>query len=249
MKSSIVIGDVLIQYYFYPAKGAKTVLFLHGWRSDGSVWNDIAKKLHTEKYSVYALDLPGFGGSPIPKTSFTVSEYVDTVIGFMEKMNMRNVVLIGHSFGGRIAIKLASSHPKQVKKLVLVDSACFTNPSKQRMKYAAKLVKPLFSFSFMQGLRSKIYSVLGASDYLATPFLRKTLVNVIEEDLSESLPHINSPTLLIWGEDDRETPLSGGKKIADQIRGSRLEILSGAGHYSFLDKPSEFYQVFEKFLK
>jgi len=205
--------------------------------------------LNKEKYSVYALDLPGFGGSPAPQKPFTLSDYSDIVVGFIKKMNLKSVILIGHSFGGRIAIKLSSRKPELVSKLILVDSAGFVDEKKQGMKVIAKLIKPLFASSYMQGVRSWFYKTIGSEDYLATPELQKTFINVLEEDLTEDMKNIHIPTLLVWGENDQDTPVSYGERMHLLIHHSQLSILSNAGHFSFLDKPEEFYQMFIQFIK
>lgn len=249
MKKTVVINDSLIQYHLYPSKGSKTILFLHGWRSDGLIWNDIAMRLGKEKYSVYALDLPGFGGSSVPKNPFTISDYANTVSGFMEKMKIRKVVLVGHSFGGRIAIKLAATKPELVSKLILIDSAGFVNKKKQGYRFYAKLVKPFFKPKFMQEFRTWIYKKMGSEDYVSTPYLRETFLQIVKEDLSGDLVRMQVPTLLLWGNHDTETPIAFGRKMNTLIQGSRLIILPDAGHFIFLDKPEEFYMALTHFLK
>lgn len=249
MESSIVIDNLLVRYYSYLSKGSKSTLLLHGWRSDGLIWNDIAMRLNKDGYSVYAIDLPGFGGSSIPKKAFTVSDYADIVSRFSEKVGIKNFVLVGHSFGGRIAIKLATKESKPVQKLVLVDSAGFVNGKKQKHLFYVKLVRPLFRPKFMQGIRTRIYQKMGAEDYVATPYLRETFLRVVKEDLSEDLSRIYIPTLLLWGEHDKETPVSFGRKMNTLIQNSRLIILPSAGHFSFLDKPEEFYEALTHFIK
>ncbi|MCJ7826080.1 alpha/beta hydrolase, partial [Patescibacteria group bacterium] len=202
-----------------------------------------------ENFTVYTLDLPGFGGSSVPKTPFTISDYSDVVSGFMEKMKIKKTILVGHSFGGRIAIKLAATKPQLIKKLVLIDSAGFASKKRQSMKFLAKLVKPLFTPAWIQGIRTRIYTKIGAEDYLATPALQKTFMNIIKEDLSDDISHIHVPTLLLWGENDMETPVLYGRRMHEKIHNSQLVVLPDAGHFSFLDKPGEFYQAFIRFIK
>lgn len=183
------------------------------------------------------------------KTPFTISDYRDIVSGFIEKMKIKKSVLVGHSFGGRIAIKLAATKPQLVKKLVLVDSAGFVDKKRQSMKFLAKLVKPLFAPAWMQRIRTRIYTKIGAEDYLATPVLQKTFMNIIKEDLSDDVSRIRVPTLLLWGENDTETPVMYGRRMHEKIHNSQLVVLPNAGHFSFLDKPGEFYQAFIRFIK
>lgn len=249
MKMNIVVGTTLLQYVLYGERKNPAVICLHGWRSEGAVWHDIAVLLARDGYSVYALDLPGFGGSPAPKTPFTVSLYADIVSGFMKKMNIKKTILVGHSFGGRIAIKLSATKPELVSKLVLVDSAGFADTKKQHVKMLAKLVKPLFAPACMQGLRKTIYAMIGAQDYLETPVLQQTFTYVVQEDLSGDLPHIQAPTLLLWGKQDTDTPVSYGETMHTMIKKSQLVVFPGAGHFSFLDTPKEWYRALSDFLK
>jgi pimeloyl-ACP methyl ester carboxylesterase len=250
-KRNIVVNSQYIRYYEYisPEKTTAAVIFLHGWRSNAEAWLEIAKSLQSN-YTIYALDLPGFGGSEPPKKPFMVSDYAHTVETFIKKLNIKNPILIGHSFGGRIAIKMASAKNAPIEKIVLTGSAGIKQKSTKNklLKTAAKIVRPLFKPSWAQGLRRKIYKAIGSEDYLATPNLKKTFVNVVEEDLTPFLPNVSQKTLLIWGEHDTETPLSDAKTMEDKIPHAELVILKNAGHFSFIDQPNEFKNTLEQFL-
>jgi pimeloyl-ACP methyl ester carboxylesterase len=213
------------------------------------------------EYGMYALDLPGFGKSPFTPPSpspsrggnnngWAVGDYAKVVKEFIEKLDLKNVILIGHSFGGRVAIKLVAKYPILISKLILVDSAGFAMDAnkKSAMNFAAKIARPFFKPKFMQGLRKKIYRQIGAEDYLATPELQKTFVNITSEDLTADMKNIKLPTLIIWGENDTETPLEFGKKMNTLIPNSKFVILKNVGHFSFLDKPEEFVKILENFI-
>ncbi len=249
----IIVNNQLISFSKIDNAGDKCLLFLHGWRSQKEVWQPIINKLQVSnnQLSFVSLDLPGFGASSIPQKPMKVGDYAEIVGVFIEKLDLKNIVIIGHSFGGRIGIKLAAKHPELISKLVLVDAAGFVTKGFKRtfFKFMAKLVKPFFGFSFTQGLRKKIYQFIGADDYLATPGLQKTFVNVVNEDLSEEIKKISCPTLIIWGEDDKETPVSFGEKMSSLIPNSKFIILPGSGHFSFLDKPEEFAEKIIKFIE
>ncbi len=180
----------------------------------------------------------------------TVGDYAEVVAEFIKKLDLTDVIVIGHSFGGRVGIKLSSAHPELVRKLVLVDSAGFAmdTPKKNFYRSAAKIAKPFFKSAFMQGLRKKIYQKIDAEDYLATPELQKTFVNITGEDLSSDMENIKCPTLIISGENDADTPVSFGKKMNSLIRNSQFAILKNAGHFSFLDQPEEFAEILKKFI-
>ena len=89
----------------------------------------------------------------------------------------------------------------------------------------------------MKSTRDKIYKKMGAEDYVATPELKETFINVIDEDLTHYLEKITQQTLLIWGENDDATPVSQAKIMKEKIKNSKLIVVPNAGHFSFVDKP------------
>jgi pimeloyl-ACP methyl ester carboxylesterase len=252
MNQQIVINNQLISFVKQGSELAEqTLLFLHGWRSNKEVWQEVVHQvIKLSSYQVYTIDLPGFGTSPAPKGDWGVGDYANLVAEFISKLDLKNIVVIGHSFGGRVGIKLASTRADLVKKLVLVDAAGFVSSGtkKSTLGFVAKIVKPIFKPKFMQGLRRKIYKQIGAEDYVATPELQKIFVKTVNEDLSENMKRILQPTLLVWGENDTDTPVSFGEKMKFEIRNSKFEILKNAGHFSFLDKPEEFVKILNEFI-
>jgi len=250
MNQQIVINNQLISYWHNETAGNVCLLFLHGWRSQKEVWDSVVLRIKDKGLGIYTIDLPGFGGSPAPHGSWSVGDYAEVVKGFIEKLELKTVIIIGHSFGGRVAIKLASEYSGVASKLVLVDSAGFVMQSsrKEVMATAAKIVRPLFKPKFMQNIRRKIYKGIGAEDYLATPELQKTFINIVNEDLDEDMKRIKIPTLIIWGENDKETPVEYGKRMGFLIPNAEFLILKNAGHFSFLDKPEEFAKALQEFI-
>ncbi len=270
MNQQIVINNQLISFVKQGSELAEqTLLFLHGWRSNKEVWSGVANKLISESANklVYTIDLPGFGASSTPKGDWPldklgthpsnsnnnvwgVEDYANLVAEFISKQDLKNVVVIGHSFGGRVGIKLASTRTDLVKKLVLVDAAGFAANAakKSAMGLAAKIVKPIFKSKFMQGLRRKIYKQIGAEDYIATPELQKIFVKTVNEDLSENMKRILQPTLIVFGESDKDTLPQTGEKMHSLIPNSKFIILPHAGHFSFIDQPEEFVKILNKFI-
>jgi pimeloyl-ACP methyl ester carboxylesterase len=250
MVKQVVINNLLVSYNEQTGDGGQTLLFLHGWRSDKEVWHGIIQTLGNYEIKKLAIDLPGFGQSQIPPEPMTVGDYANIVAEFIKKLELKNVIIVGHSFGGRVGIKLSSVHPELISKLVLVDSAGFPMPAakKSLMKAGAKIAKPFFKPQFMQGLRKKIYKQIGAEDYLATPELQETFVNITNEDLSEDMKKIQAPTLIVNGENDKVTPVEYGELMKLLIPNSKFLILKSAGHFSFLDKPEEFVKNLKEFM-
>ena len=203
-----------------------------------------------QSFKLYALDMPGFGSSPAPKAIWGVGDYAEMIKGFIEKLELKNAIVVGHSFGGRVGIKLAAKYSSLIEKLVLVDAAGFVTSSfkKDFSRFMAKLVKPLFKLPFTFRLRQKIYQFIGAEDYLATPELQKTFVSVVNEDLSEDMKKISCPTLIITGENDKDTPVEFGERMNKLIKESKFVVLPDSGHFSFLDQPEEFVKIFKEFV-
>mgnify|MGYP003392590621 CR=1 FL=1 len=250
MKSGVIIKGLFINYHVLNKEGQTKLVFLHGWRSNGLAFQKAAETLASEDFAVYCPDLPGFGESDMPAGSFSISDYRDIVSEFIEKAGIKGCVVIGHSFGGRVAIRLLSGNPEIAKKLVLIDSAGF--PSRRKKKawaFFAKIVRPLFSLKLMSGARKSIYRLIGAEDYVATPELKETFVNIVDEDLTGYLSSISQPTLIVWGENDKETPVEFARKMGDMIPDSSVKIIKNAGHFSFLDDPQEFNRLIIEFLK
>jgi len=248
----IIINGLAINYYYNQSiqKNHKILVFLHGWGADSRSWQPIINLLIDQNHSVYLIDFPGFGQSQLPNGHFTLDNYAEVVDQFITKVGLNNIILVGHSFGGRVAIKLASKHVSYIKKLILVDSAGIEKKSRLiKLKIViAKVLKPIFQPKIMQGLRKKIYSLIRAGEYLAIPELSKIFGTVTGEDLTPILDKINLPTLIIWGEQDQTTPIKDAQLIQKQIKNSQLEIIKDAGHFSFIDQPEKFINKLMKFI-
>lgn len=227
-----------------------TLLFLHGWRANAHIWAPVIAHLSTDHMTYYLLDLPGFGTSETPKHPFTTHDYAEVVRAVITKLNLKNLTLVGHSFGGRIALALAAAHPNLLKKLILINSAGISkNTTKKKLvRTAARIVKPFFKPSWMQGLRAKIYKKIGSEDYLETPELQATFQNIIDEDLTPLLSKIQHPTHLIWGEDDTQTPVEDAHTMKREIPNATLTILKNTGHFTFLDQPEKVAHEIASFL-
>ena len=228
------------------------VLVLHGWGASIETVHPIVAGL--EKIAtVHALDLPGFGQSELPTEPWGVEEYQAFVERFMEALSIDRATVIGHSNGGRIAIRMAATAPARVERLVLVDSAGIRPKRTLRWyrrvalakigKYAARLFgRP------GERLREVLLGRAGSTDYLAAGEMRPTLVRLVNSDLREHMPNVKVPTLLIWGSDDTDTPLSAAREMERLIPDAGLVVLESAGHYSYLDQPTRFARIVAHFI-
>lgn len=239
--------------YMDEGKG-KDVLLLHGW--GGSIQTMIPIfNILKDKFRVLIVDLPGFGKSSIPEKPWNSYDYAECINKFIEKLNIKELILFGHSHGGRISIILSSEH-NFVKKLILIDSAGII--PKRPVKYYVKV----YWFKFLKKILlllpsknkqeklNKFYKKYGSKDYRdCSGIMRQTMVKVINDDLLGLLPSIKAPALLIWGENDEDTPLYMGELMEKNIPDSGLVVLKGAGHYSYIDNYDRFKAVINVFLK
>jgi len=242
----MVINGQLINYYHQRglSDNGPTLVFLHGWALDATIWFNVVEALSSKAKDFYLLDLPGFGKSENPNTPFDIKDYTDVVSGFMKQVAPEQTIVIGHSFGGRIAAHLASVHGNDLKKIVLVNAAGIRT-SADRSKFLeiiTKSVKPLLS----EKIKTKLYNFIG-SDYSSRTDLKETFKKIMTSDI-DIYKNINIPTLIIWGDNDDVTPVKSGEKIHSLIKNSELFIIKDAGHMSFVDHPEIFIEQVIKFI-
>ena len=252
------MNDTVLQLNInYIEKGeGDLVVLLHGWGSNITLFDSMINLLSL-KYKVVAMDMPGFGESEEPKEPWDVDGYVDFVLEFLKRYDFEKVTLLGHSFGGRVIIKLCSRElPFEVEKVILVDSAgvkpekTASQKMKQSVYKATKKVysSPAFSKLFPDALEN-LRKRNGSADYnAASPIMRQTLVKVVNEDLCDLMPNVKCPALLIWGKNDDATPLSDGQKMEKLMPESALVAFDNAGHYSFLEQQVLFNRVLASFM-
>ena len=246
----LVLNNHLVNYYNSIADNSDyNVIFIHGWLSSANVWFHLMHALNRIGISSYALDLPGFGASQVPSTSVDNNFYASTVQEFINKLNLKNVILVGHSNGGAIAVKLQVNN-NIAQKLILIDAAGIRNKtfSKSIKTIIAKIVKPVFKLPILKPLRAKIYKAMGSEDYLDSEYLKNTYKNVINEDITNLYSSVMVPTLIIWGDQDKATPIEFAHIINKNISGSELKIIN-AGHFSFVDKPDVVINYLINFIK
>jgi len=221
------------------------VLLLHGWGDALVTFDALIHELGDNRF--IRLDLPGFGGSELPRSPWDVSRYATFVRHFLDKLGVAEPdILIGHSFGGRIAIKGVAAGTLKPKKIVLIASAGVAARGGARRSIFSILAKagkflaafPPLSF-FRERLRTRLYQLAGSTDYLQAGPLKETFLNVISENLRADAEKIKIPTLLVWGAHDAETPLEEARILEKTVTGARLAIVPGAGHFVHRERPKE----------
>ncbi len=233
----------------------KPIVIMHGYGCNVSTVASIAKILEPGM-RVINVDLPGHGQSDEPTSVWGVEEYTACIENLIRRLGLKDVSLLGHSFGGRIGILYSSRHP-EVHKLVLVDAAGIK--PKRKPKYYFKvytyktlkhLLPVVFGKKFGGQLLDKYRGKAGSQDYQqSSPIMRGVMSKCVNQDLKYAMPSIKAPTLLIWGSEDTATPLSDAKTMERLIPDAGLVSFEGAGHYSFLDNPVGFRAVMQEFFK
>lgn len=244
--------------YKITGEGENTVVMLQGWGTDLGVYDSVAEAIN-EKYRFVQLDFPGFGGSDEPKEPWNVDAYADFFCHFMEALQIKKATLMGHSYGGRVIIKLAAREqlPFEITNIVLVDSAGVLPKKTAAQKWKIKkykMLKKILNMKVVYALFPELIddwrSRQGSADYRnATPMMRQCLVMAVNEDLTDCLPKIKQETLLIWGDKDTATPLSDARIMEEKIPNAGLAVLEGAGHFCFLEQPVVFRNILRSYFQ
>lgn len=238
------------QIYYQKLGKGKDLIMLHGWGQDVSSFWDVAQQLKDD-FTVWLIDLPGFGRSEIKK-DFSVSDYAEIVKGFIEENKIKMPHLLGHSLGGNISIKLTSTHHELIDRLILEGSSGI-RPQKTFARIVIIPLAKLFNLLIPEawGIKKKIRLKFYQStegDYINAGPLKKTIANILSEDLSDQLSKIKNETLLLWGENDRSVPLKYARAMYKSIEKSRLEILDDIGHFPHLESPKMFVYFMKDFV-
>lgn len=230
------------------------VILLHGWLASLETMKPLEQHL-SKFFKVYNIDIIGFGKSDLPDQPMNTNDYGNFLAEFINKLNIKSPILIGHSNGGKIIINYAGRKLGNVKKIVLIDSTGIK--PKRKLDYFLKV----YSFKFvkkivklfpkkLEVLREKALNKFGSSDYKSSPeILRKTMNIILNEDQKNIMPNINVPTLLIWGDMDTATPLSDAKQMEKLIPNSGIAVLEGTGHFSYLEKLYQCCIILDEFFK
>lgn len=226
------------------------IYLLHGWAVDANnqlKWQPLIDQLALLDIEAVFLSLPGLS-TPLAEV-WNLDNFVSWVL---EQLPLEPVALLGHSFGGQLAIKLAAKHPDRVRQLILIASAGIRD---QSLKAKAKrigfgmLAKLGKLITKSQNARKLLYQVIGEQDYLnASPTLRQTMTRVITTDVQDEAARVQVSTLMIWGGRDRVTPPWMGRKFHRLIKNSRLEIIAPARHSPQFTHTGEVAGLIEHFL-
>ena len=232
------------------------VILLHGWLCTLETMKPIADSL-SQNFKVYLVDIVGFGKSDLPEHPLNTDDFGDFLKDFVDKVNIKNPILIGHSNGGRMIINAVGRGIVDAKKIVLMDSAGII--PKRKPKYYIKvgifkagktILNKIPNVAGMKELKEKLLNSVGSSDYKASaPVLKETMKIILNEDVTPLLSNIKVPTLLIWGTNDTDTPIADAKKMQSLIPDCGIVEYKNSGHFAYLENIQNCNVVLNEFFK
>jgi len=236
----------------------KQLLILPGWGSNSLRWQRVKELLEEKGMEVLVLDLPGFGITPSPNIAWGSDDYINWIFQKIKEKNWQKFNLLGHSFGGGLAVKIAAAFPERIEKLILLSPAIIKRRGiiKTYLFYwAAFLGKKIFSLPGFRKLQPQaqwlVYKLAGTRDYYIADGMMKEVMKKIwqEEPLEGLLEKIQIKTLVLWGKRDDVLPLKDAYLIKEKIRDSELKIISKARHSPHREAPEELAEAIIQFLK
>ena len=255
----VVVNGLLTSYERLPARAGKRaqatpacVLLIHGWGDSAKGLAGLAHEL-SQTFNVVSLDLPGFGGSDMPKSAWDLTDYAEHVGAFLKKTNCHPSAIIGHSNGGAVAVRGLGRGVLSADRLVLLASAGIRGQLRGRLRVlrvltkAGKIITMPLPGSVKKRLRKRLYTNVG-SDLLVAEHMQETFKKIVTDDIQADAATLTLPTLLIYGEDDAAAPVQYGRILHNLIAGSTLETVGGAGHFVHLDKPETVNKLIRSYL-
>ena len=234
-----------INYLDYGKNVKGTIVLLHGWGQNIEMM-DMLGRPFSDKFRIVVLDLPGFGQTPEPNKPWSVGDYSEMLHDFLVSIKVNKPIVVGHSFGGRIAICYAAKY--DTEKMVLLSSPF--RPNKKRALLKTKIYKIAKKIKFLKPLAEKLKKKWGSADYLnASEINRGTLVKVVNEDLTQCAKKIKCPVLLIYGQKDMDVPITEGQALETIIDDAGLITYEDAHHYAYLEKLSQTLTILNNFFE
>ncbi len=206
---------------------APRVLALHGWGRDRSDFDAVLAGTDG-----YAVDLPGFGHSPPPEEPWTARDYSERVVAPIVAEFPGPVVVVAHSYGGRVAVHLAAAHPELVRALVLVAVPLLRPAVRARPRLRYRALRALHRIGLLpDAAMERARRRHGSADYRsASPLMRQVLVHAVNESYETQLAAVACPAELLWGEDDTAVPVAVAEQARELLPGAELTVVPGAGH-------------------
>ncbi len=261
-------------YYTITGSGKTQLLFLHGFGASHKTWDYISDSFDKEKFTLIVIDLLGHGNSSINNSSdYSILSQTSIVFDFIKFLNLKELIIIGHSYGGSVALMLTILHMKNIniKKLVLIDAGAYNqipvsmkylrNPFMQLITSFANVVVPkhLVGYFVLRNLyfdktlvtRERIakYSIFFSHKQLKA--IIKAAQNILPGNFDELIIRyrdIEVPALIIWGKNDLVISPLSGEKLNSDLKNSSLGIIENCGHIPQEEKPKEIFELINDFL-
>ena len=236
------------QNFFTKTGRGGNIIFLHGWMQDRNTWDLVVDQLKDE-LTCWTLDLPGFGTNPRPKTTWNPRHYAKWVLDFIKQNNIKDPLILGHSFGGRVAIELANMDITNARYVLYATPGLrqplsrFTTISGAMYKSIKKRWLPLDKLPLVTRIKDRFRS----ADAKSAKKMYDIFAASIDFNLVPTLTKMTAPTLLVWGENDAEVPLKIGMAMQQSISDSKLEVIPQSSHFAHLEKPELFAGIIRKF--
>lgn len=226
----------------------QSIIILHGWGLSGSRFEPLATLLVKRGYRVYIPDFPGFGTSQVPDRPLGLVDYADFLHDFLKEKSIGQTIIIGHSFGGRVALKFNNMYTKVVRALILSGTPGYSSLSKNKLRtyiVLAKIGSVIFSLPVLNLIKDRTrrfyYYLTGARDfYRADAVMGQTFKNIVAQSLVPYMQKTTVPTLLIWGAKDTIVPLSVAQRMNETISSSQLVVIPNETHALPYSQPSIF---------
>jgi len=229
-----------INFLQFGEKG-KPIIFFHGWQQNSRSFSALVPFLY-KNYRLFLLDLPGFGKSEFPPPNFSSFDYAQAIAKWIKEKRLKKAILVGHSFGGKIAAIVAVQEPNLISRLILIASASIPHPKKYYR------LKKFIPSQLIKIIPFRLRSIFASRDYKQAGKLLPIFKNIVKEDLRPIFSKINIPTLIIWGENDKELSVKDGKEIHQLIKKSKLTITAG-DHFPFWKNPQKAAKLINQFIK
>ena len=222
-------------------EGGVPLLMLHGWAHSLENLRGLGELLSQDR-AVHLIDLPGFGQSGVPTEVWGVAEYVERLKQYVDEAGLKQFDILGHSFGGKVAVPFCARYPGLVRRAVLINTSALRpiRAPKERIRMVCirtlgKILKFLKQQFDLPWYETYFIRRFASADYKQAGALRGTFIKTLNEDFTEDARRVSAPTLLLWGEEDTETRLEIGKRLNALMPNSKLLVLPGRGHEPFRD--------------
>lgn len=218
------------------------IVYLHGWGTELSWFIPLMDALLQMGRHIL-VDLPGFGETTRPQSVWGTEKYAEFIHAFLQEQGIKECYVVGHSFGGRIAIRLAHQYPAFIKGMILIAAAGLkkkipfsTKLRVRSIRWIANMAKSLLPKKWGYKIKNKLYDKIASNDYKQAGDMRPIFVKVVNEDLTKPLKMINAPSLLLWGGEDTETPPNIGKRMQQLLAEAKYVELPGFDHFTILSR-------------